>query len=443
MKTLLTLARRMSAILSGFLSLSLIVLLGGCESAEQAGPQGSTAAPQQTQPRYPGLGRQPQADPSSQSEASAADANFFKSIEAGDVVAVQAALDAGADPNAKNAQGLSALQLAAAQGHSAVVEALLAKQSVLEVGETQPRSPQFGSLQLAARQGDVATIQALIDHGVDINVQDPHTRQTALWSAVQQGQVDTVNMLLEKGANPNIKGPLGSTPLIEAVTQGYVDVAVALLRHGANPNATDDLNKWTALMTAAARADAEMVELLVKHGVDMHITDPQGNTAVDIAYRRNDAKTIAAIEAESRSSRGLASANTQPTGLILIPGPSEAAEKTEQPQPVEPPAAVAAASPSAPQPPAGAAETRRSEQIAQLFARAQRQFQKKNLTTPKDDNALDTCLAIFELAPGHAEAVDLIRKMEQQYRDWATTTKSAKRRKTYTEKAQQLAALVP
>ena len=379
MKTPLTLVifaifvRRTSATLSSMLSLSVIILLGllaGCESAEQMETRMSAAARRQTQSSYPLIGEQRQTSLSNQSETPAVDESFFRSIETGDVAAVQAALDAGADPNAKNAQGLSALQLAAAQGHSAVVEVLLAKQSVPGVGETQPRSPQFGSLQLAARQGDVATVQALIDHGVDINVQDPHTQQTALWSAVQQDQVDTVKMLLEKGANPNIKGPLGSTTLIEAATQGYVDVAAVLLRHGANPDATDDINKWTALMTAAARADAEMVELLVKHGVDMDITDPQGNTAVAIAYRRNDARTIAAIEAGSQSSHGQASANKQPSGLILIPGSSKSGGETGRSQQTEPL-------------PAPASETQRGRQVAQLFARAQRQFQKKNLTTPK------------------------------------------------------------
>lgn len=431
----------MNTILGSLLSFSLIILLSGCEQADESEPPSPTAAQTRAKPSYPGLGRQPQTNQADQSKASAADANFFKSIEAGDVVAVQAALDAGADPNAKNAQGLSALQLATVKGHSAVVEVLLKKQPVLGVGETSPQSPQSGSLQLAARQGDSATIQALLDHGVDINVQDPHTRQTALLLAVQRGQVETVDMLLENGANPNIKGPRGYTPLIEAATKGDVESAELLLQHGADPNATEDQSHWTALMMAAVRTDAAMVKLLVNYGADVNITDPKGKTAIDIAYQRNDKETITAIKAEPQSPSRLASTKQQATGLTLIPDPSAAAEKAEQPQPVEPPAA--AASPSASQLPAGAAEARRSEQIAQLLARAQRQFQKKNLTTPKGDNALDTCLAIFELAPGHAEAVDLIRKMEQQYRDWATTTKSDKQRKTYTEKAQQLAALVP
>jgi hypothetical protein len=83
-----------------------------------------------------------------------------------------------------------------------------------------------------------------------------------------------------------------------------------------------------------------------------------------------------------------------------------------------------------------------TSQISQLLEQAQQQFQKKNLTTPKGDSALDTCLAILELAPGHPEALQLIQQMEQQYRDWAASSKNKKRRKTYTEKADSLAAVV-
>lgn len=424
-----------TVILTSILSLALIVLVNGCEQAEQPESQSSTAAQQQAQPDYPVIGGQAQPNPS---EAGSADPSFFKSIEAGDVAAVQAALDAGTDPNTKNAQGLSAVELATAQGQSSVVEALLERQPVLGVGETQPRSPQFESLLLAARQGDNATIQVLIERGIDINVQDPHTQQTALMAAAERGHVQTAKMLLENGANPNIRDPRGYPLLIQAALKGDVDIATALLQHGANPNATEDINKWTALMMAAENSDAKMVELLVNYEADVNIADPKGKTAVDIASQSNDEETIAAIQAKPQSPSGLAPAKKPATGLILIPAPSDVEEETEQPESTQP----SSTAPAAVENGTAADEAQKSKQLTQLFARAQQQFQMKNLTTPKGDNALDTCLEIFKLAPGHADTVELVRKMEQQYRDWATSTKNAKRQKAYTEKAQELAALV-
>ena len=452
--SIMTIAPRTVAPVSSMLSfsLTLIVLLSGCEQAEQSGPQSETATQQQARPNYPIIGSKSQAGQSGQ--AAEEDLSFFGRIAAGDVIAVQEALDAGADPNAKNAQGLSALEVATLGGHSAIVEILLAKLPVLGVGETKPESAQFASLQLAATEGDIATTQALIDRGVDINVQDPHSDGTSLFLAVQQGQGGTVKMLLENGANPEIKGPRGYPPLVEAAANGKFGIAELLLQHHANPNTTEDINQWTALMMAAARADAPLVELLVNHGADVNVADKKGDTAIDIAYQSNDEDTIAAIEAEPRSPRGLAVAKKDKTGLTLIPVQSEVSEEREQPEPVTPPAAIAAAvqpldsesldsEPLAPvvEDSTVAAEAQTSKQVTQLLARAQKQFQQKNLTTPKGDNALDTCLEILELIPGHTDTIELVGKMEQQYRDWAASTKSAKRRKTYTQKAQELAAL--
>ena len=450
----MTIARRTVANVSSILSLCviLIVVLSGCEQAEQAEPPSQTTAQQQSQSSYPVIGKQTQtgqASQAGQAEGDSADLSFFGRIKAGDVAGVQAALEAGADPNTQDGNGLSALQLATVNKQSAIVEILLEKQPVLGVGETQPRSPQFQTLLLAARQGESATIQALLDQGIDINVKDPHSGRTALWSAAEQGRIEAVKMLLENRANPNIKGPRGFPPLVEVAAKGDMQVAELLLQHGANPNATEDINEWTALMTAVSRTDAEFVKLLVNHGADVNITDRNGKTAINFAYQINDKDTIAAIEAEPQSPSGLASAKKEPTGLILIPDPSEAQREKEQPEPPESPAAVAAAQPPDSEPLASAAgdssaaaEAQKSKQVTQLLARAQKQFQQKNLTTPKGDNALDTCLEIFEIMPGHIDTAELVRKMEQQYRDWASTTKSAIRRKTYTEKAQELAALV-
>ena len=78
-------------------------------------------------------------------------------------------------------------------------------------------------------------------------------------------------------------------------------------------------------------------------------------------------------------------------------------------------------------------------QIRQLLLRAEQQFQKKNFTTPKGDNTLDTCLQILARVPRHPVALRLIQNMEQQYRDWANSTSNTTRRQTYSEKADSLA----
>ena len=375
--------------------------------------------------------------------------NFLSAAKSGDVPAVQAALDAGVDPNTRDAQGRPALQLATVKKHTAVAKALLEKGADTEAVETAPHAPHFTPVQLAASNGDNATLQVLLDHGANIDAQNAQSKHTALLLAVEKNRPDTVKLLLERGADANVRGARGYTPLIQAATKGQTDIAQLLLEHDANPDLAEAQSSWTALMMAAVRADAKMVEVLINHGADINVTDPKGQTAVDVAYQRNDTATIDAIEATPRPPVALASKSTttEPTGLIIIEPKSEQQQtdtaETADPAPesLRQTAPVISAALAVEEPASDAQAEQTNKRITKLVARAQKQFQKKNLTTPKGDNALDTCLEILDLEPGQEDAVQLVHKMEDQYRSWAETTKSERRRKTYTEKAQELATI--
>jgi ankyrin repeat protein len=126
-------------------------------------------------------------------------------IYRGDINAVERLLQAGADPECKNPQGLTALMLAAGQG-------------------TEP------------------VIRALVKAGADVNraetVSNPVTSGvTSLMAACSDssGSVVAVQTLLELGADPDARDSIGRTAYDYAAISGYSDIVAHFEAIGAPP----------------------------------------------------------------------------------------------------------------------------------------------------------------------------------------------------------------
>lgn len=82
----------------------------------------------------------------------------------------------------------------------------------------------------------------------------------------------------------------GATPLHLAAVQDYPEMTAALLARGADPNVTGTIcsgsfahtlkfDQRTPLMLACSLGRDELVSVLLKHGADVSVKDPQGRTA--------------------------------------------------------------------------------------------------------------------------------------------------------------------
>src|SRR3989440_9304592 len=145
---------------------------------------------------------------------------FWEAVRKGDVAAVTALLDKGADVNAKFRYGTTALFKAAERGHTEVVKLLLAR-------------------------------------GADVSVEDTFYHATAMTWALDNKHFDVVRALLEKDtASVN-------DVLMTGVREGNVGlVSVAIEKGGLKP---ETLTSALALATSEQK-NAEIAEMLKKAG---------------------------------------------------------------------------------------------------------------------------------------------------------------------------------
>jgi len=225
-----------------------------------------------------------------------------------DLETVTVLLGAGADANAANALGATPLWLACVSGSGTLVGRLLEAgadpNAALSSGETV--------LMSAARAGNTDAVGLLLTHAADVNTTEGSRGQTALMWAVAQQHADVARMLIEHGAdvharsdiwhqlentagNTNPSGDFemahgGSTPLLFAARQGDIASARVLLAAGADVNDTAAAGT-SALVVAVHSGHRALAAYLLDEGADPNAADA-GYTALHAAVLRADLETV-------------------------------------------------------------------------------------------------------------------------------------------------------
>ncbi len=141
-------------------------------------------------------------------------------------------LKEGADVNAAQGDGMTALHWASSHGD--VEEAMMLVYAGARV-DAVTRNGNYTPLHLAARTGNAAVARALLDAGASPNARTTSGGATALHYAAGQGSVETITALLDKGATVDIRdGAWELTPLMWAAAHDRIDAMAALLARGAD-----------------------------------------------------------------------------------------------------------------------------------------------------------------------------------------------------------------
>ncbi len=185
-----------------------------------------------------------------------------------DLEAAGLLLGAGAGADAVNELGVTPLYLACENANAALVQLLLeagAKpDAALPSGET--------ALMTAARTGSAGAAAALVAHGADVNARETTEDQTALMWAVAQRHPDVVRVLIEAGADIHLRSRVRPVATASSPRTGAAE-GVSVIDEGG----------FTPLLFAARHGDLASARMLVAAGADPNDTAPSGTSALVVA----------------------------------------------------------------------------------------------------------------------------------------------------------------
>lgn len=238
-------------------------------------------------------------------------------------------LDAGADLNAKEANGIWPLLMAISNNNMPMAHFLLEQDDVLlNDQDWYGRSPIWEAVNVRNlyvhnstfvndidRGPVLELIKALVAAGADLNVRTKETPpvrhhlleitgtlewvdftgQTPFLAAALAGDVTVMKLLLENGADPHIHTFEGTSPLMAAAGVNWVYAqtytegpeqlleAVKICRElGMDVNQQNSMG-ITAVMGAANRGSDDIIQYLVDEGADLTLLDNENRSALDWA----------------------------------------------------------------------------------------------------------------------------------------------------------------
>jgi ankyrin repeat protein len=217
----------------------------------------------------------------------------------GDRSLVSRMLERGANPNARDREGRSALHLGLLPANPAPDLLTL----LLDAGANQAATDTRGDtpLHIAARGGHLPAIRILLEHGARPDV-SAATGRRPLHEAGANGRDGACRLLVEYGAPVDSPDRQGWTPFLAAVGAWKYSAARVLLECGADVNAqlgneAPMMGGLTALMLALGDFDgwllderspgrdfdAEFLNLMISSGADLNAQAADGRTALHLA----------------------------------------------------------------------------------------------------------------------------------------------------------------
>lgn len=238
--------------------------------------------------------------------AAGADLNqeLSAALDANDPSRVKYLISKGANVNARNSQGYTALTSAARQRYTDIIKLLLKSKANVNARDGDDMTP----LLEAVIRDDVPSIKVLLAHGANVQARGPQGFDPLALS-IEERRYEAAKALIDAGAKVNLAvGEQALTPLMIAVAESApasgakfipsstrpIDIAKALIKHGADVNAKDKTG-MTALMVAASHNNAPMIGLLLQSGADTSAKNAQGQTALAIAKLNGNKEAAQAI----------------------------------------------------------------------------------------------------------------------------------------------------
>lgn len=166
---------------------------------------------------------------------------FFRAVESGNLDQLRRHIYHGADVTQLNAEGETALHIAARQGRMVIARELLKSGASVDATDANGHSPSF--------------------------------------IALAHGRTKVAELLLDRGAGDE---PQDLLHALVAADRADRDVLALLVRRGANLNALDD-DGYAPLHRAIQEGRDRQVKRLIVAGVDINLADGSGSTPLSLA----------------------------------------------------------------------------------------------------------------------------------------------------------------
>ena len=207
--------------------------------------------------------------------------------ERGDLDAVRRLLRDGADVNAPQGDGMTALHWAAERDDAPLCDVLLHAGARADAGT---RIGHYTPLHLAARAGSVAVVERLLEAGGDPNATTTNSGAAPIHLAAASGDPRVVEALVAGGADVNAReGAWGQTALTFAAAANRVAAIKALLAAGADPAIPAHVVNVEERADADAAAERRLNEFIAAFrekeggGPDWQPTPSQVQAAIEAA----------------------------------------------------------------------------------------------------------------------------------------------------------------
>lgn len=203
-------------------------------------------------------------------------------------------------PSAEEVERYRGLHAAAARDDGPEIGRLLAAGANLEARDGHGRT----ALHVAAFNSHAAAARALAAGGAQVNALDAQRYDIVTISAVKN-DVTMLRLALALGTSPrNVTSPYEGTALIAAAHLGHDEVVRELIRAGAPLDHVNNLG-WTALLEAVILGDGgprhvAVLRALVQGGANRDLPDRQGVSALEHARRRGYHEMVAVLDAAGR-----------------------------------------------------------------------------------------------------------------------------------------------
>ena len=154
--------------------------------------------------------------------------------------------------------GCTALWVAAANGHLAVVRRLIEQNVEVDARTSTNSTP----LRAATSFGHLDIVRCLVENGAEVNARNTFYLSTPLMVACYNDRIDVASYLVENGADIHLEDRFGNTALHNAARRsGHVELVSKLLALGAEQKQNHKC--LTPLLAASNDCKIEMVEYLV------------------------------------------------------------------------------------------------------------------------------------------------------------------------------------